>query len=127
MKIITLISVLVSMSILSFASYAGDGHGHSHGNEHSHGGGHSHSHETNEIAKEQTGVIGRTHVERLIKLKKIDSSWKSSMFDKSEKKSFKGKTEWLVTFKNEKGVKGKKLYIFLKLSGEFVAANFTGK
>ena len=46
---------------------------------------------------------------------------------KKELKIFGKKTEWVVTFDNEKGVKGKKLYIFLKLSGEFVAANFTGK
>lgn len=93
------------------------------------GGGHSHSHSKAKpaIAKEKTSEIGRYHVERLIKAGKIDSSWKNSKFDKSEKKKFSGKKEWVVTFTNEEGVKGKKLYIFLKLSGEFIAANFSGK
>ena len=42
-------------------------------------------------------------------------------------KKFGKKTEWVVTFNNKKGLKGKKLFIFLKLNGDFVAANFTGK
>ena len=70
---------------------------------------------------------GQFHVERLVKAGKIDSTWTKAVFDKSEKKKFGKKTEWVVTFNNKKGVKGKKLYIFLKLDGEFVAANFTGK
>mgnify|MGYP006269865545 CR=1 FL=1 len=111
--------IILTSLILSTASFAGPGGGHSHG--------HGHSHGTHKISKEKTGELGRSHIERLIKSGKLDSSWKSATFDKSEKKNFKGKTEWVVTFNNEKGVKGKKLYIFLKLSGDFVAANFTGK
>ena len=42
-------------------------------------------------------------------------------------KKFLSQTEWVVTFTNEKNVKKKKLYIFLKLNGEYIAANFTGK
>lgn len=94
------------------------------------GGGHSHDHghhNTPEISKEKIGKLSRGHIKRLIKSEKIDASWKSAIFDKSEKKNFKGTTEWVVTFNKEKGDKDKKLYIFLKLSGEFVAANFTGK
>jgi len=75
------------------------------------------------VSKEKTGEIGRYHVERLIKVQKINPSWKKAKFDKS----VMVKKEWLVTFTNKKGVKGKKLYIFLKKSGEFVAANFSGK
>jgi len=33
----------------------------------------------------------------------------------------------VVTFLNEKSSKNKKIFIFLKVTGEFVAANFTGK
>ena len=109
--IITVIAV-----VLSSFSLAGPGGGHSHG--------HGHSHESTEnISKEKTGEIGRTHVQRLIKAKKIDPSWINSRFDKSVVK----KNEWLVTFVNEKGTKGKMLYIFLTKTGKFVAANFTGK
>lgn len=90
------------------------------------GGGHSHGHAKDmapDISKEKTGVIGRSHIERLVKEKKLEASWKKAKFDKS----IMINNEWLVTFENEKGVKGKKLYVFLKKSGEFVAANFTGK
>jgi hypothetical protein len=111
--------LLIGTLLISFTSFAGPGGGHSHG--------HGHSHGAPKISKEKTGELGRSHIERLIKSGKLDASWKSATFDKSEKKNFKGKTEWVVTFNNEKGVKGKKLYIFLKLSGDFVAANFTGK
>ena len=104
--------VLIALTV-SFTTFAGPGHGHSHG--------------APAISQEKTGEIGRKHVERLIKAGKIDASWKMAIFDKSEKKVTAGKKEWVVTFNNEKGVKGKKLYIFLKLSGKFVAANFTGK
>ncbi len=109
--------LLIGTLLLSFSSFAGPGGGHSHG----------HSHGAPKVSKEKTGEIGRYHVERLVNSAKIDSSWKSSTLAKSEKKTFGSKVEWVVTFDNEKGVKGKKLYIFLKESGEFVAANFTGK
>lgn len=109
--------LLIGTLLLSFSSFAGPGGGHSHG----------HSHGAPKVSKEKTGEIGRYHVERLIKAGKLDTSWKSSTLDKSEEKTFGKRTEWVVTFDNEKGAKGKKLYIFLKLSGEFIAANFTGK
>jgi hypothetical protein len=105
--------IFLTSLILSTASFTGLGHGHSHGHT--------------QISKKKTEKMGRYHVERLIKSEKLDASWKTAIFDKSETKSFKGETKWVVIFNNEKSVKGKKLYIFLKLSGEFVAANFTGK
>lgn len=112
MRILTIL-ITLTLSSIGFAS---PGSGHSHG--------HGHSHDTAPmISKEKTQEIGKHHIQRLVKAKKLDSTWLTSKFDKSEKK----KNEWLVTFNNEKGIKGKKLYIFLKLSGEFVAANFTGK
>ncbi|MEX1099174.1 MAG: DUF6488 family protein [Bacteriovoracaceae bacterium] len=109
--------------VFSTVTFAGPGHGHSHKKKRSHG----HSHQANAVSKEKTVEIGKNHVERLIKKGKIDDSWKSAKHDKSEKKKYGDRVEWVVTFNNEKGVKGKKLYIFLKESGEFVAANFTGK
>lgn len=105
--------LLIATLVLSMTSFAGPGHGHSHG--------------APAISKEKTVEIGKYHVQRLIKNKKLDVSWKNAKYDSSEKKTFGKKTEWLVIFNNDKGIKGKKLYIFLKLSGEFVAANFTGK
>ena len=101
--------LLVSLfTFFSLPLFAEGGHGHGHG--HSHGDGHGHSHKKRDIKKSRTGVIGRIQVERLVNEKKIDESWKMSSFEGSVLKD----GEWLVTFKNEKGVKGKKLYIFLK-------------
>ena len=111
------IALIFLLAVTSFTSIAGPGGGHSHGH------GHSHS----SIAKNKTESIGRVQIDRLIKSGKINKSWKESQFDKTIKKKFSGKPEWVVTFKNEKGVKGKTLYIFLKESGAFVAANFSGK
>jgi hypothetical protein len=110
MKILLTLLTLLLTSIC----FAGPSGGHSHGHDHA---------KTPDISKESTGVIGRSHIERLIKTKKLDASWKQAKFDKSVIK----KNEWLVTFDNDKSVKGKKLFIFLTKSGVFVAANFTGK
>ncbi len=114
---------LVVTLIISFSGFAGPGHSHSHGHSHGHG----HSKALKAVTKEKTKELGRFHVNRLIKSGKIGATWNSSTYDKSEKKQFGNKTEWVVTFDNELGVKGKKLYIFLNLAGEFVAANFSGK
>lgn len=107
--------ILITMLALSSISYAGPGHDHSHG----------HSHE--QISKSKTIQVGKKHIARLVKSGKIDASWKAAKHIKSEKKKFGNKVEWVVSYKNEKGVKGKTIYIFLKLSGKYVAANFTGK
>lgn len=113
-----LLGFLITITFSS-TSFSGTGHGHSHG-------GHSHSHgEAISITKSR--VIGEYQIKRLIKAKKINGSWNNAIFDKSIKKKFGSKTEWVVSFNNSKGVKGKKIFIFLKLSGDFVAANFTGK
>lgn len=111
--------ILILTLAISITGFAGPGGGHSHG--------HGHSHGATTVKKGKASKIGRHHIKRLVKAGKLNKSWKKATFSMSEKKNFKGKTEWVITFNNEKGVKGKKLYIFLKLSGEFVAANFTGK
>ena len=117
MKTVLIVFVLIFSSI----GLAGPGHGHGKGH------GHGHSHGAQALNEKQAQEAGKFHVTRLIKAEKIDKTWSGAAFDKAEKKKFGKKTEWVVTFNNEKGVKGKKLYIFLKTSGEFVAANFTGK
>lgn len=97
------------------------------GTGHDHGDGHSHTHGEEKISHDKAKSIGKKQIERLVKAKKIDSSWLFAGFEKAETKKFKAKKEWVITYINEKGVKGKKLYIFLSLTGDFVAANFTGK
>jgi len=115
--------LLIASFIFSTSILASGDHGHSHGHSHGHG----HSHAAHPVSKEKTIEIGKAHVARLVKIGKINSSWKSAEFNKTEKKKFGKRMEWVVSFKNDKGVKGKMLYIFLKESGKYVAANFTGK
>lgn len=117
MKILLFIQLLALSSLV----FAGPGH------KHSHGKGHHHKHSGPEISKEKTQKIGKKHIKRLIQDGKINSSWSTATYKNSEKKKFNGVDEWVVTFQNTDGVKGKVLYIFLKLDGKFVAANFTGK
>ena len=111
--------LLMTALILSGSIFASGDHGHSHG--------HGHAHEAHAVSKEKTIEIAKAHVARLVKLGKINATWKSATLNKSEKKKFGSKTEWVVSFKNDKGVKGKMIFIFLKESGKYVAANFTGK
>jgi len=119
------ITILLSL-LVSTLSVAGIGSGHSH----SHGaGGHSHgsSEKLVKIDAEKAEKLARNKVRVLAFQDKVDESWNKAELKSAEVKEFKGKKEWLVTFSNEKGKKGKTLYVFLKLNGEFVAANFTGK
>jgi hypothetical protein len=121
MKTLTL---LVAFTLCSI-SYGGPGH--------SHGGGHGHSHGPVDVCKKlatkdlktSSMKIGKCHISRFITAGKINKSWTNASL--AQNKSIPKRKEWLVTFKNDKGVKGKELFIFLSASGSFVAANFTGK
>jgi len=116
--------VLILMAFICGGySFAGPGHGHGH----SHGGDHGHSHGTQKISEKKAQSVAKSHILRLIKKGKIDKSWEQASFDKAAKKPFGSRMEWIVTHSNSKGVKGKKLYVFLSETGGFIAANFTGK
>ena len=69
----------------------------------------------------------RKEIDRLIARKKLDASWKAAAHKATEKKPIKKTWEWLVTFENATAAKDKVLYVFLRPTGKFVAANFTGK
>lgn len=60
---------------------------------------------------------------------KIDAAWKSVKLDKAETVEGKTMKEWKLTFKNpaEKDATKQTLYMFYTLTGNFIAANFTGK
>lgn len=67
--------------------------------------------------------------EILIEKGKIDKSWLPVQQDKLEQVDGKKGKEWLVTFKNPNSrdeAKGT-LYMFFTPTGNFIAANFTGK
>ena len=107
----------LTMGLFSMAAIAGGGHDHGHG--------HSHSPVNQVTAKEKATKI----VANFIKQKTIGESWRSIPVKSVEKKTFKGKQEWVVSFINEKvtDTKKRKLFIFLTLSGECISANYTGK
>ena len=60
---------------------------------------------------------------------KIDASWKNVKQDKVEQVDGKKGKEWKVTFANPAAKdKGKEtLYLFFTVSGNYIAANFTGQ
>jgi hypothetical protein len=116
-------SILLSL-ILAFsptALLAGANHDHGHDDKH----GHSHD----PVNQSQAEKVAKESVAMLVKKEKIDSSWKSVSVASAEKKKFGGKMEWVVTFKNDKISDASKqtLYVFLSLTGNYIAANYTGK
>ena len=104
-----------SLSFFSLVAIAGAGHDH------------SHSHEP--VSQMQAESIAIKNVSQLADKGKIDKSWKSIKVIKTEKKDFGGNMEWVVSFKNEKISEPSKqtLFVFVTLSGEYLAANYTGK
>lgn len=60
---------------------------------------------------------------------KIDASWKAVKLDKAETVEGKNMKEWKFTFKNsaEKDAAKQTLYMFYTLTGNLIAANFTGQ
>lgn len=65
----------------------------------------------------------------LIKNGKIDKSWQPISQDKIEQIEGKKGKEWMVTFQdpNAKYKAKQTLYMFFTVTGNFIAANFTGK
>ena len=65
----------------------------------------------------------------LIENGKIDRSWQSIPQDKLEQVKGKKGKEWMVTFQdpNAKEKTRETLYMFFTATGNFIAANFTGK
>lgn len=120
------ITMIISLSaLLAIPAWAGEGHSHSHGgHSHSHKN-HTHSHEA-QISNDKIKSRAQEEIMRLIKKGKLEDSWSKAEFISSERKIFKGKEEWLVTYRNDASEK-KNLFIFFSASGKFIAANHTGK
>lgn len=110
---------LLTFVIALFSSAALSGSGHDHG--------HGHSHEP--VTQQQAEQIASRVVSSLINKSVIDKSWDGITVEKSEQKTFDGRQEWVVSYKNEKASDPQKrtLYIFLTLTGEYLAANYTGQ
>lgn len=95
------------------------------GQDHDHGHSHSHVPVNQETAKTNATKI----VVALVNRNKLENSWTAITASSVEKKSVNGNTEWLVVFDNDKitDTRKQKLYVFLTLGGEYIAANYTGK
>ena len=105
----------LTLGLFSITAVAGSGHDHGHG----------HSPVDQATANSKATKI----VASFIKQKTLDKSWTGTTVSSSEKKMFNGQQEWVVSFVNEKvaDAEKRKLYVFLTLSGDYIAANYTGK
>ena len=94
------------------------------GSDHDHGHSHSQTPVNQATAKTNATII----VDSLVERNKLEKSWASLKVSSIEKKVFGGNTEWVAVFFNEKitDTDKQKLYVFLTLGGDYIAANFTG-
>ena len=114
-KFLTVMIVAVSLSTTGIALADEAGSCHFHGKK--------------MASKETISDCAAERKELLIMDGKIDSSWERVEQDKIELVDGKKGKEWLVTFTNP-AVDDKtkeKLYLFFTSTGNFIAANFTGK
>ncbi len=114
-KIISIACLVISFAVAPAALAGGGGACHFHGN----------------APVKEPIVTGCAHQQKdaLINGGKIDATWKTVKLDKAETIEGKSMKEWKFTFKNpaEKDASKQTLYMFYTLTGNFVAANFTGK
>lgn len=116
-KIIFCLMVMIAFTAVPALGAGGhDDHGH-------HGHGHDHS---AELSKAQVIEKASGYVVKLIKKGKLDASWE---FVPAKEAKENSAHEWVVTFSNSDIEDPEKqiLYMFLTLSGKYIAANFTGK
>lgn len=94
------------------------------GSDHDHG----HSHSTAPVNQTTATATATTIVAEFVQRKKLDESWASITASSVEKKAYKGSSEWVISFVNDKITDPAKrtLYVFLSLGGDYIAANHTG-
>ena len=108
-----------AFGLFSLTAVAGGGHDHGHG----------HSHASGPVNQDTAKANASKIVASLVKRNKLDKSWGSAVASSIEKKTFKGQPEWVVVFQNDEvtDTAKKKLYVFLTIGGEYIAANHSGK
>lgn len=116
MRLTTLL-LSFTLSLFTFSAMAGSDHDHGHS--------HSYTPVNQEKAQENATEI----VAALVKRDKLNKSWKAVISSSVEKITVKGNPEWIVVFENKNitDADKQKLYVFLTLGGDYIAANFTGK
>ena len=105
------IIISLALSLFSMTAFAGGNHSH------------------DPVDQRQAEANANKIVTTLASKGVIDKSWTSVGVATSEQKKFGKNLEWVVSYKNSKVSDPQKqtLYIFLTLSGEYIAANYTGK
>ena len=118
MRLTTLLFGFI-LSLSAFSAIAGSGHDHDHG----------HSHSYTPVSQDKAGTNASEIVEALVKRNKLDKSWNAITPSSVEKKTIEDNPEWIAIFVNEQisDPAKRKLYVFLTLGGDYIAANFTGK
>lgn len=93
------------------------------------GGNHSHGPAKSPVTQEVAQTKSKKVIDSLIERKKIDSSWSSITKSTVKRGSYKGNPEWVVAYVNDKitDPDKKTLYIYLTISGDYLAVNYTGK
>lgn len=91
-------------------------------------GGNCHFHGYTPVA--ETVVLGcaKQRKDALVKSGKLETSWQSLQHSQIEKVEGKKGKEWKVVFKDPaaKDKSKETLYMFFTMTGNFIAANFTG-
>ncbi len=92
-------------------------------------GGSCHFHGSKPAAESVVTGCADQRKKTLIKGGKLDASWAAIKPEKVETIDGKKGKEWKLTFKNPAVTDASKqaLYMFYSLSGNFIAANFTGQ
>lgn len=93
------------------------------------GSGHDHGHSHAPVDRSTAEINATKIVVVLTERNKLDKSWASITASSVDKKVFKGNQEWVAVFVNDKitDTDKQKLYVFLTLGGDYIAANFTGE
>jgi hypothetical protein len=109
-------------SSITFLVMAGNDQDHDHAHSH----GHSHSQEAVDNVTAESNATNI--VADLVQSEKLESSWASITATTVEEKEFDDTPEWVVIFVNDAipDVAKQKLYVFLTMNGEYIAANYTG-
>ncbi len=99
------------------------------GNDQDHGHDHGHSHSQEAVGNVKAESNATNIVVELVQKEKLEASWASISATTAEKKEFDGTPEWVVIFVNDAipDVAKQKLYVFLTVTGEYIAANYTGE
>lgn len=110
------ITLLCSMLFYIAPAFAGTGHSH------------GPTKEQPPVSSEVTASRALEIVKELASAGKIEATWVGLKESKVEQKTFNNRQEWVVTYKNKEisDVSKQTLYLFFTLSGDYIAANYSG-